>query len=209
MRKNKFERYVELSDDCVDQFEEAMENGIVLTEMELLDYCFKEALVFGNTRKNDIGFLGEFYAEYLEEVYSFREMGYNNSDILCFLKRVCFRGRIHGISKIKVSGYDENGTYYLKVRNCRTKEERTLEIKGIGSFTTACLAVITLVATDGLKEGDFKSFAEEYLLNVYKEISGCVTPEPYIYRGTSKSFRTYVTKSKSSENGKIIKFRVG
>lgn len=209
MKIRKFDKYVELLDDCLSQVNQARTEGVMLTDMETLDYSFKYSLSTGRSMKGDIGFLGAFYAEYLEEVFDFRAVGYSNKEMLSFLKRVCFRGRALGISKVRVSGEDENGSFYLNVKNCRTKEEVEIPVTGIKSFTQACLAVITLVATDGLNNGEFKSFAEEYLLNVYKEIQSGKNPKPYIYTGVSKSLKTYMSKGKTEKHGNIVQFRVG
>lgn len=210
MKVRKFDHYVESLEDCLNQVRQARAEGVMLTDTELLDYSFKYSLSTGKSLKGDIGFLGAFYAEYLEEVFDFRALGYSNKEMLSFLKRVCFRGRVSGISKVRVSGKDENGVFYLNVRNCRTKENVELPISGVKSFTQACLVVITLVATDGLNEGEFKSFSEDYLLNVYKEIQSGKNPKPYIYSGASKSFRAYVSKSnQTGVHGNIVQFRVG
>lgn len=209
MKIRKFDKYVELLDDCLSQVNQARTEGVMLTDTEMLDYSFKYSLSTGKSMKGDVGFLGAFYAEYLEEVYDFRTMGYSNKEMLSFLKRVCFRGRALGISRVRVSGKDENGVFYLNVKNCCTKEEVEIPVTGIKSFTQACLAVITLVATDGLNNGEFKSFAEEYLLNVYKEIQSGKNPKPYIYTGVSKSLKTYMSKGKTEKHGNIVQFRVG
>lgn len=209
MKIRKFDKYVELLDDCLSEVYQARSEGVMLTDMEMLDYSFKYSLSTGRSMKGDIGFLGAFYAEYLEEVFDFRAMGYSNKEMLSFLKRVCFRGRALGISKVRVSGKDANGVFYLNIRNCRTKENVELPISGVKSFTQACLVVITLVATDSLNEGEFKSFSEDYLLTVYKEIQSGKNPKPYIYTGVSKSLKTYMSKGKTEKHGNIVQFRVG
>lgn len=211
MKVRKFDRYVEHLKGCINTIENAKNSGILLTDMERLDYYFKKSLLTGKiSSKDDIGFLGAFYAEYLEELYDLRAVGYSNKEAIEFLKRVCFRGRIRGISRIKVSGYDKNGVLYVTVKNYNSKDECTLEVTGLKSFTQVSIALITLVATDGLLEGEFKLFAENYLINTYKEISEAKDPEPYVYQGISKSFRSYMSRStRNGECGNIIQFRLG
>lgn len=210
MKIRKFDRYCELLDKCLEKVQKAKRDGVILTDCELLDYYFKYSMVTGKTRRGDIGFLASFYAEYLEAIFDFRTDGYTNKGMLDFLKRVCFRGRVNGISSIKVSGRDENGIFYLSVKNRRTKDYYELEVSDLRSFTQACIGVVTLVATDGLKDGEYKTFAEDYLLNVYKEIASGREPKPYIYDGVSKSFRAYVSRANATgTNGNIIQFKVG
>ena len=211
MRIRKFDRYCDGLEGCVEEFKRARRAGVLLTDTELLDYYFKYSLVSGRVKKGDIGFLAAFYAEYLEEVFDLRTIGYSNKSMMDLLKRVCFRGRLNGISKIKVSGHDINGVFYVKVKNCRSGEVNELEVKDIRSFTNTCLAVITLVATDGLEDGELKSFAQKYLLGVYKDIASSSNPKPYIYNGASKSFKAYVAveASKVKKSRKVIQFKVG
>lgn len=210
MRIRKFDRYCEYLEECIEKVQKARRDGVILTDMELLDYYFKYSLVTGKTRKGDIGLIASFYAEYLKDIVDFRLSGYTNKQLMAFLRKVCFRGRLHGISRIRVSGKDENGIFYVTVNNCDNHEELNLPVSDIKSFTQVCLCIVTLVATDSLDDGEFKSYAEDYLLTVYKDIYNCVKPKPYIYDGASKSLRAYVARStKSGEYSNIIQFKVG
>lgn len=219
MKVSKYEKYVSGLDNSICQVRNAINSGVLLTDMELLDYYFKrllngESVNYSKLIREKNYRIANYYAWSLDTLEHFRVEGYSNEDVKVFCKRLCRYAYMSGLtsSVYTVKTFDTNGILYLNLFNgCNMIQEFT--ISGKSDFTKVVIAVSTFFASNTLKEDEFKTFVEQYLVSVFNDIRDIKKPTPYIYNGTAKTLKSYVVKSNVSiskdETGKILQFRVG
>ena len=219
MKVSKYEKYVSGLEASICQVRKAINSGALLTDMEKVDYYFKrllngEAVNYSKLMREKTYRIANYYAWSLDTLENYRIEGYSNEDVRVFSRRLCRSAYMSGLTSCvyTVKTFDTNGILYLNLyRGNNIIQE--FSITGMVDFTKVTLALISFFASSALKNGEFKTFVEGYLVSVFNDIRDIKKPTPYIYDGAAKTLKSYVAKSKVSvskdKTGKILQFRVG
>lgn len=219
MKVSKYEKYLSGLEGSICQVRKAINSGALLTDMELVDFYFKrllsgESVSYSKLLKEKNYRIANYYAWSLDSIENFRLKGYSNEDVSVFCKRLCRSAYVSGLTSCvyTVKTFDTNGVLYLNLYRGNSIIQE-FSITGMTDFTKVTLALVSFFASNGLKNGEFKTFVEEYLVSVFNDIRDIKKPTPYIYHGAAKTLKSFVAKSNVSvskdETGKILQFRVG
>ena len=210
MKRLKMDIYTEKLNTCVNSVRKAVNEGALLTDMELLDYYFKSSMIGNllNNYKKDVYAIAKFYHESLMKLHILRQTGFTNKQVRVMFREMCFSAFVHRLApSCAVNTYDVNGTLFAEFI-VRGKPEYTFKINNMRSFTKAVLAIASYLASCKVEDKEFKEYVETYLINVFNEICLVKDPTVYVYEGKSKALRSYMVKTEK-EDENIIRFRVG
>lgn len=219
MRISKYEKYLSGLSVCTEKVGKALENGALLTDMELVDYYAKcllngENLNYIKLVKDKLYRIANLLSDVIDIVEELRVEGYSNEDVVFYASKVCKYAFMYRLSSrlLSISGYDSNSSLFIELC-CGKDILHTFEITGKSDVSSMFLILVSYLASEKLAEGEFKTFIENYAVNVFNDIRKVVKPTPYVYKGTAKTLNSYICKEcvpvEHTEESKILKFRVG
>lgn len=217
MRVWKYEKFIEGLDECIEKVEKAIDDGMLLTDMELFDLYFKQSLSGYGYRYlkgiSDKVYRTAYYcAEMFDRLQDLRKDGYTNAFATDYVKEICREASMRRISvrSYKIDAYDTNGVLYFDLI-CSGEVAHTFEVTGVRELTETALILIAFLSASGTKDLELKNFLEKYVFNVFSDVMKCKKPTPYVYNGKAKTLKSYINRDRLANEpaGKIIKFKVG
>lgn len=218
MMITKYEKYVNELGGCLKSVKKALDSGAILTDMELFDYYFK-GFIYGFNPKifknltDPVYRCAYFCSEVIDGLFEFKHEGYSYLDANYFISNICAIARMYRLSShlYTVYSYDNNNVLYWDF--ClRGRVEHTFVIKSLGDLVRSSLIIASFLASESIKNKDLKKFVSVYMSSVYSDVENLVSPEPYVYKGISRSLNNCMKKENEPKpvvKEKVVNFMVG